>query len=120
MARTEITRTTPLGPYPSLPVSADALDAALTAGNAASGNYFTVAGGKQLLIAHNTASTPYYMTLTSAEDEKNRSGDVAEYDIGVDEVATFLFKSPGWRNSSNQVNLEVENAKIFFAVVDLD
>src|SRR3989304_7552491 len=122
MARVAVPASTVLGPYPTLPVAANALDMTWTAaeanGTPANENYITWQGSRMLLLVRNTdASVAYYFTLNSVADDKRRTGDVEQFDVGAGEVAAFMLKRPGWLQTSGQIHLEGENAVIEFAVV---
>lgn len=119
MARTTLTRTTPVGSYPTLPVSADALDAVFTAADVSNKNQFKPTG-KDLLLAWNSGASPYTFTLTSAADERNRTGDVSSYSLAAGDIAVIgPLELQGWRQTDGYVYLEASNAAVKFAVVSL-
>lgn len=120
MARTTLTRTTPLGPYPSLPVSADALDLTLTAADTGNSNQFLL-DGPMLLIAQNTdAGSARTITLTSVADPQLRTGDITTYSIGIGETAVFkIDRMEGWRQSDGYFYLAASNAAVKFGIVRL-
>jgi hypothetical protein len=120
MARTSITPVALVGPYPTLPVSANALDIALTAADVANKNQAAQAGSRQLLVAFNSGATPHTVTITSAADDKNRTGDLSAYSVGAGELAAFLMKSGGWRQSDSKLYFEADHAEIKFAVINID
>lgn len=118
MARTQIAATTPVGPYPTLPVAADSLDVALTAADVANGNYVTFPGSQALLIVQNSdAANPYTFTITSSADSLGRTGDVETYSLAAGELAVILLQRTGWVQSNGQLYLNAENAAIKFALV---
>lgn len=119
MPRTTLTRTTPLGPYPTLPVAADALDLVMTAADAANDNQF-VLDGSVLIVAHNTGVGARTITLTSKADDRNRTGDVTSYSIGADEYMCFkVDNTVGWRQSDGFMYLDAEHAEVKIGIIRL-
>lgn len=118
MARVTLTKQVPFGPYPTLPVAANALDIAMTAADAVNKEQF-VPSGDDLVIAHNSGASPYTITFTSAADEFKRTGDISAYSLGAGEVAAFRFKKPGWMQSDGYVYIEASNAAVRWAVIQL-
>lgn len=120
MARVNITPVAVIGPYPALPVAANALDIVLTAADASEKNQASVAGSRQLLLALNTGAGAHTVTLTSAADDKGRSGDISAYSVGAGELMAFLFKSPGWRQTDGKLYFEANDPEVKFAVINID
>lgn len=118
MARTNIPSQEPLGPFPTLPVTADGLDIAFTDGNASEGNEFT-ATGSDLLIAKNIGSGARTITLLSVVDQFNRTGDITTYSLGAGEVASFFFGTNGWLQSNGKININVSHAEVKLAILAL-
>ncbi len=119
MARTTLTKTTAKGSFPTLPVSADALDAVFTAADVANKNQF-LPGGKDLLVAWNSGASPYTITLTSAADPQNRTGDITTYSLAAGDIAVLgPLSTLGWVQSDGFVYLEASNAAVKFAVIAL-
>ena len=121
MARPTLTRTTPLGPFPTLPVSANALDVTMTAADATNNNQF-VLDGPVLIVARNSGAGARTITLTSVADAvtKNRTGDVTAYSIGAGETAAFLINDmAGWRQTDGYMYLEAEHAEVLFGIIRL-
>lgn len=118
MARTNITPQTVVGPYPTLPVSANALDLTETAADVENKNQFTPSGD-DLVIVHNTGASAYTVTFTSIADEFKRTGDISAYSVGAGEIAAFRLKKPGWMQSDGKVYLEAEDASVKFAVLQI-
>lgn len=119
MARQTLAKIVPAGPYPALPVSANALDFVFTAANATDKEQF-VPGNDALLIVKNAHATlAKTFTLTSKADERNRTGDVGPYSLGAGEYALFRYKKPGWMQSDGKIYLEAESSDIKFAVIQL-
>lgn len=124
MARTVIAAAsiiTPLGPYPSLPVSALALDLAWQAADTTNQNYFPLGTGKYLILARNVhATTPYTITLTSSVDERKRTGNISTYSLAAGKVAAFMVdQQVGWIQSDGGFYLEGSNASIEFCILRL-
>lgn len=119
MARTTLTRTVPLGPYPALPVAANALDVTMTAADATNDNQF-VLDGPCIIIAHNTGVAARTITLTSVADEKNRTGDITAYSIGPSEyMAFYVSATGGWKQSTGYMYLDAEHAEVKIGVLKL-
>ncbi|WP_447979085.1 hypothetical protein [Candidatus Nitrospira bockiana] len=115
MPRTALTVQTPKGPYPGT-VSANDLDFTLAAGDVANGNEFSFTG-RELIIAQNTDVGAQTITLTSANDERNRKGDINAYSIGAGEFAMFWAGSViGW-DQSGKFHINVSNAGIKLAII---
>ncbi len=120
MGRTTLTRTTPLGPYPSLQPAADALDVVMTAADVSNGNQF-VLDGPVILIAQNTdGASARTITLTSIADQQNRTGDVTNYSIGIGEVEAFkIDQNAGWKQTDGMFYLSASNAAVKFGIIRL-
>jgi predicted secreted hydrolase len=119
MTRTILTKTTAPGGYPSLQPAANSLDITFTAADVGNDNRF-VASGKDLILAWNTGAQAYTVTLTSIEDEKKRTGNIAAYSIGAGEIAVIgPVPNDGWLQSDGYIWLSASNALIFFAVIAL-
>lgn len=120
MPRQTLTKITPLGSYPSLPITALAADLVWTAANASNKEQFVPSGNDLLLVWNTDAATPYTVTINSAADEKKRTGDIATYAIAAGKVACFgPFKQAGWMQTDGYVYLEASNAAIKYAVLAL-
>src|SRR5689334_15173988 len=118
MARTALTKTTPLGSLPTLPLAADSADLTMTAAATSNLNSF-VASGKDLIIAHNTGGSSYTVTITSVA-LNGRTGDITTYSIGAGEYAVLgPLLTPGWRQTDGSVYLQASNAAVKFGVIDL-
>ena len=115
MARVLLAKTTALGAYASY--GANLADLTMAAANVADKNYF-VAGGNDLVIAHNTGVGAVTVTVTSVADPYNRTGDIAAYSLAAGEYGVFgPFKNLGWAQSNGQVYLEAASADVKFGVV---
>jgi hypothetical protein len=118
MARQTLIKQTPKGPYPALPIAADALDVAFVAADATNKEQF-VPGNDTLVLVKNDGAGARTVTFTSAKDDKNRTGDVTAYSIGAGKIAAFRFKKPGWMQSDGRIYMEAEHAEIKYAVIQL-
>lgn len=119
MGRTTLTRTTPLGPYPSLPVSADGLDGVWTAADVSNKNQF-VLDGPHLVQFWNSGASPYTVTLTSTVDPQNRTGDVTAYSLAAGDIGEFkVDQYSGWRQTDGYMYLEANNAAVKFNITRL-
>ena len=118
MPRVTVTKQVPLGPFPSLPVAANALDLTQLAADVTNKEQF-VPSGDDLVIAHNTGASPYTITFTSAVDDRKRSGDVSAYSLGAGELAIFRIKTQGWMQTDGRVYMEASNAAVKWSVVQL-
>lgn len=112
---------TPLGPYPTLPVSALALDLAWQAADVANGNQFAMGTGKYLVLARNVhATTGYTVTFTSSADERKRTGDITTYALAATKQLAFLVdQQAGWVQGDGNFYLSGSNASIEFCIIRL-
>ena len=118
MARQIIAKQVPYGPYPTLPVAANALDLVETAADVTNKEEFAPSGD-DLVIVHNTGASPYTVTFTSVPDEMKRTGDVPAYSLGAGELASFRFKKQGWLQTDGNIYIEASNAAVKWAVIQL-
>ena len=120
MPRTTIAPATVRGPYPTLPVAADSLDLVLTAADTVNKNQtaFNTAGAV-LLLAQNSGASPYTITLTSAIDTFNRTGDITAYSLAAGDIAAFILERQGWMQSDGFIYYEANNAAVKFAVIPI-
>jgi hypothetical protein len=118
--REVLTKTTAPGGYPSLQPAANSLDIVFTAANIVDDNRF-VASGKDLILAWNTHGVnAYTVILTSIEDEKKRTGNIANYSIGAGEIAVIgPVPKDGWLQADGHIWLSANNAAVKFAVIAL-
>lgn len=125
MPRTTLNKTTLLGAYPTLPLSADSADLSLQAStglSGSSGNQFAWGDFSTLLvIAQNTDASARTVSITSIANSQvfNRSGDIASYSIGAGEVAVFLVQRPGFYQTDAMLYLEANNSLVKFACVGI-
>jgi hypothetical protein len=112
MARTDLTKTTAPGSYADAGVAVT-----MTAADVANKNQFT-AGGKDLIIAHNTGASAHNVTVTSAPDPYGRSGDIDSESIAAGELRIYgPLAVLGWIQSDGKVYLEADNAEVEFGVI---
>ena len=119
MARQTLTKIVPKGPYPALPVSANALDFVFTAADASNKEQFVPGNDTLVIIKNGHATLAKTFTLTSKADERNRTGDVTTYSLGAGEYALFRFKKAGWMQSDGKIYMEAESSDIKYAVIQL-
>lgn len=119
MARATLTRTTPLGPFPSLPVSANALDLTMTAADTSNLNQILL-DGPGIVVAQNTGATDYTVTITSAPDAQGRSGDIATYTVSADDIAIIkIDQTKGWVQSDGYLYLQASNVAVKLGFIRL-
>ncbi len=120
MPRVTLTPITPLGPYPTLPLSANAADVTFTAADATNKNQVLFNGPKLLLAKNSHATTAYTVTLTSKADNRNRTGDVTTYSLEAGDIMAFRIDSAeGWQQADGYLYFEASNASVLFAVINL-
>ena len=113
---------TPLGPYPTLPVTALGLDLAWQAADPTNFNQFALGTGKFLILARNVhASIGYTVTFTSIADVPfKRSGDITTYAIGFGKVLAFVLdQQAGWIQTDGMFYLTGSNASVEFCILRL-
>ena len=118
MARTTLTKTQAKGPFPTLPVAADGLDLLLTAADVANKNQF-LPGGNDVVVMQNSGAAPYTVTLTTAPDAQNRTGDISTYSLAAGDIACIVIKTAGWVQADGFVYLEASNAAVKFGILAL-
>lgn len=119
MARQTLSKQTPVGPYPALPVSANALDINFTAADATNKEQFVPGNDTLVLVKNGHATLAKTVTFSSKADEKNRTGDLTAFSIGAGEIAMFRFKKAGWMQSDGKIYMEAESSDIKYAVIQL-
>jgi hypothetical protein len=119
-ARTALTVQDIKGAFAAIAVGG--ADITFAAADATSKNYFPCTG-KEILIAYNSdEANPYTVTITSVDDEKGRSEDIAAYSLAAGDYAVFgvgLTNAKGWKQTSGQIYLEASNEAVKFAVLRL-
>lgn len=124
MARTTIPTAsiiTPIGPYPSLPVAALAAHLTWQASDVANLNQFPLSSGKYVILMRNVhASSAFTWTLTSATDERRRTGDISTYSLAAGAQSAFLLDNyVGWLQSDGMMYLNGSDANIQFCILRL-
>lgn len=119
MARATLTRTTPLGPYPTLQPAANALDLTMTAADVSNLNQILL-DGPILVIAQNTDSVDRTVTITSAADPQKRTGDITTYTISADDILVLkIDQVAGWVQSDGYLYLQASNAAVRLGAIRL-
>lgn len=119
MARTTITRTTPLGPYPTLQPAADSMDLILTAADTTNNNQILL-DGPMVVVAHNSGASTRTITITSAVDPQNRTGDITTYSMGAGEYFAFkIDQISGWKQSDGYLYLAASHAEVKIGAIRL-
>lgn len=121
MARTTIPAAsiiTPLGPYPTLPVSAGALALVWQASDTTNLNQFALGTGKYTILVRNTAGAAGTVTFTSSADQQKRTGDITAYSIPAGAQMAFnLDQQLGWIQSDGMFYLQGSAATIEFCIL---
>lgn len=114
MARTTLTKSTALGTNAYAGVALT-----MTAADVANMNQFT-AGGKDLLVIHNTGGSDYTFTVTSSADERGRTKDITTETVaaGVYKIVGPL-ELTGWVQADGKVYIAGSNAVVKFGIVAL-
>lgn len=108
----------PVGPYPTIPVAANALDVTFTPADPSGDDIQLTA--PVLLLARNTDSSAHTVTITSQPDPFNRTGSISAYSLGAGEVMAFLLsQATGWRDADGLVRIQASNAAVTWAVIRL-
>lgn len=119
MGRTTLTRTSPVGPYPTLPVSANALDLVMTGADITNNNQILL-DGPMIVIAQNTDTVDRTITLTSSADPQKRTGDISAYTLSADEIAAFkIDQIAGWAQTDGYLYLQANNAAVKLGAIRL-
>lgn len=121
MTATVITPQTILGPFDANSGSPGYHDFTLAASTAATTDAFTCTG-RDILVAFNSGSVPYTMTITSQVDEKHRTEDITDYSLAAGDYAAFgvgLTNGKGWMDSSKKITITTSNILVKVAVLRL-
>jgi hypothetical protein len=118
VARVLVAAQTLPGAYPTLPITANARDLQMQAGDSSLGNYTPLVEGKTIVLFQNTGVGARTVTFPSQADTPyNRTGDITTYSIGAGELAIFgPFKAVGWSDAGN-LDIDVSNAEVLIAVI---
>lgn len=99
MARKQIPVIAPLGPYPTLPVSALALNFVFTTADSVNFDQFNLTG-RELIIVRNSTAGALTVTFESVADPQRRTGDITTYTVGVGLFAVlWIGNITGWDNA---------------------
>ncbi|MFO0773714.1 MAG: hypothetical protein U0172_03500 [Nitrospiraceae bacterium] len=116
-ARVDVTAVTPVGPYPTLPVSANAMDFVWTACDPTNFDQFSHTGRELILVKNANVSTAKWVTFESVVN-LGRTGDITQYSLGASEYAAFWAgNSVGWRQSGGKFYMKCEGTDIKYAIV---
>lgn len=119
MPRTNIDAKATLGSYPVLPIPAGDATFAETAISDPTDRDVALVGGKTLVMARNTDSVARTITFTSAEDSRNRTGNISTYSIDAGANAFFgPFHDEGW-STAGRLLIDVSDAKVRLTVLTL-
>lgn len=119
MARTTLTAQLLGISYPVLPIAASSADLEWIPANIVDKNDAALVSGKTILFARNVGATPHNVTVTSAVDSFNRTGDLGPYVLAAGKVARFgPFLSGGW-DHAGRLQFEADSADVELAVVSI-
>ncbi len=105
--------------YPVLPIAAGSADLVWTPANVADKNDAALVAGKTILFARNVGATSHNVTVTSAIDSFNRTGDLGPYALAAGKVARFgPFLSNGW-DHTGRLQFEADSTDVELAVVSI-
>lgn len=117
--RTALAAQSPVGPYPWLPVPAGALDLIWLSADSDNGNEFSLTG-REVLFMWNPDASAHRVTLTSAQDERQRFADlVYELAPGAFSAFSFRYGSIGWKQSDGNAYISADDAAVQLAVVQI-
>ena len=118
MARKQIPVIAPLGPYPTLPVSALALNFVFTTADSVNFDQFNFTG-RELIIIRNSTGGALTVTLESIADDLRRTGDITTYTVGIGLFSCFWVGAlPGW-NQAGQFFLKSSASTMDYAVIKI-
>lgn len=115
MARTSVPLSTPVGPYPALPVtalSADATMQALTGSSGSNGNQAAFGNFNRIMaVVWNSDVSGHTFTATSVASANifNRTGDISAYAIAAGVFSVFFFERNGWAQSDGNLYFEANS-----------
>ncbi len=120
MPRTTIVPHAPLGSRPVTPVTANSMDLVLTTADIANGMQAAFGNYSQLLLlAYNGDVGAVTITVTSAIDPFNRTGDITAYAMATLEYAMNVFGVVGWRQTDGYLYFTASDVDVKFAVIGL-
>ena len=122
MARTTIALSTPVGPYPALPITADSADfllTALTGSSGSNGNQAAFGNFNRLLfVVQNSGASPYTILISSVANSNtlNRTGDYGAYTMAAGDFSAFFVERNGFYQSDGNVYFEGNNVAVKVAI----
>lgn len=119
MAETALTVQELEGPFDI--ASATDLDFTFAAADNVNGNSYIVTG-REILVARNDNVGAQTLTLNGVPDEKNRSGPITAYSIGIGLYSIFtqgLTNAKGFKQSDGTITLIASAADVMLAVLRL-
>lgn len=117
---TAITVQTVLAPFAA--VGAGAADFTFAAGTVSDGDTFVCTGRELLLVKNTEVADPKTITITSVDDETNRSENITSYSLAAGDYAVFgvgLTNSKGWKSTAGTIRITVSAATVKVAVLRL-
>ena len=118
MGRKQIPVISPLGPYPTLPVSALALNFVFTTADSVNFDQFNLTG-RELILIRNSTGGALTVTFESVADEFGRTGDITTYSVGAGLFAClWVGKIPGW-NNAGQFFMRSSASTMDYAVIKI-
>jgi hypothetical protein len=119
-APTAITVQQVKGPFEA--ITAGGADFTFAAGTITDGDTFVCTGRELLLVTNTEVTDPKTITITSVDDEKGRSEDIATYSLAAGDFAVFgvgLTNSKGWKSTAGTIRITVSAATVKVAVLRL-
>ena len=104
--------------YPPLPVAANSLDFAFTAGDAVNGLQYQ-ATGREVVLVRNINAGSQTFTLLSVADEFGRKGDITTYSLAAGEFAVLIPPLKGFQQADGSVWIDVSHDDVHVAVLRL-
>jgi hypothetical protein len=118
MGRKQIPVITPLGPYPTLPVAANALDFVFTTADSVNFDQFNFTG-RELIVVRNSTAGALTFTLESAADPQSRVGDITAFSLAAGEFGVFWAGNlVGW-NTAGQFALRSSASTMDYAIIKI-
>ena len=122
MTATVVTPQTIIAPFGSTSGSAGSHDWTFADSTAATTDAWTCNGTDILLAFHSGSAGAHTLTITSQNDEKNRTEDITDYSMAAGDYAAFgcgLTNSKGWKDSSGKITVTTSDVEIKLAVLRL-
>ena len=121
MVRLALTAQQLIGRYPVTPLTAGSADFVWTLSGADFADGFSLPfTGKEIILFRNDNVGVVTVTLNSTVDDKNRTGDITAYSLGIgDYVALGPFPKDGWHQADGKMYGAASVANISIAVLKL-